>query len=76
MPTMRCLHSKGTFACFTPPFRPHSDLRMIFNGSYATELLTAAVAHFNLFGRLAQAPRTLQELGADLEPGGSSPLLC
>jgi predicted O-methyltransferase YrrM len=37
-----------------------------FRGAYATELLTAAVAHFNLFGRLAQAPRTLPELGGDL----------
>src|SRR5207244_1123001 len=33
-----------------------------FRGSYATELLTAAVAHFNLFGRLAQTPLALQEL--------------
>jgi 2-polyprenyl-3-methyl-5-hydroxy-6-metoxy-1,4-benzoquinol methylase len=39
----------------------------LFRGSYATELLTAAVAHFDLFGRLARAPRTLQELGADLK---------
>ncbi len=38
----------------------------IFRGSYATELLTAAVAHFGIFGHLAKAPRTLAELGADL----------
>ena len=34
-----------------------------FRGSYATELLTAAVAHFNLFGRLAQQPLTPTQLG-------------
>lgn len=34
-----------------------------FRGSYATELLTAAVAHFNLFGRLATAPLSIDELG-------------
>src|SRR5437764_8436657 len=38
----------------------------LFRGSYATELLTAAVAHFHLFGKLAPAPRTPRELGADL----------
>ncbi len=37
-----------------------------FRGSYATELLTAAVCHFNLFGRLAVAPRSRNELAADL----------
>jgi len=37
-----------------------------FRGSYGTELLTAAVAHFDLFGRLAQQPRTLAELQVDL----------
>ncbi len=37
-----------------------------FRGSYGTELLTAAVAHFDLFGRLAKQPRTLAELQTDL----------
>lgn len=37
-----------------------------FRGSYGTELLTAAVAHFDLFGRLAARPRTLAELQVDL----------
>ena len=50
----------------TPPTSDPTPIFEIFRGSYATELLTAAVAHFNLFGRLAQAPRTLSELGADL----------
>jgi hypothetical protein len=34
----------------------------LFRGSYATELLTAAVAHFNVFGRLADRPQTIEEL--------------
>jgi predicted O-methyltransferase YrrM len=38
----------------------------IFRGNHATELLTAAVAHFNLFGRLAQQPMTAAELGRSL----------
>jgi predicted O-methyltransferase YrrM len=38
----------------------------IFRGSYATELLTAAVAHFNLFNRLAQKPMTRAELATAL----------
>src|SRR4051812_15833937 len=38
----------------------------IVRGSYATELLTAAVAHFNLFGRIAQQPISLADLGAAL----------
>ncbi len=38
----------------------------IFRGSYATEILTAAVAHFNVFGRLAQQPMTAAELGQSL----------
>jgi predicted O-methyltransferase YrrM len=39
----------------------------IFRGSYGTELLTAAVAHFNLFGRLAAKPQSLDELRRELE---------
>jgi predicted O-methyltransferase YrrM len=37
-----------------------------FRGSYGTELLTAAVAHFDLFRRLAARPRTLAELADEL----------
>jgi predicted O-methyltransferase YrrM len=37
-----------------------------FRGSYGTELLTAAVAHFDLFGALAKRPSTLAELGKHL----------
>jgi hypothetical protein len=39
----------------------------IFRGSYGTELLTAAVAHFNVFGRLAQAPLTFDDLRQALD---------
>jgi predicted O-methyltransferase YrrM len=49
--------------------RPATDPTSIFEafrGSYATELLTAAVAHFDLFGRLARSPRTRAELAAEL----------
>lgn len=49
--------------------RPTTDPTPIFEafrGSYATELLTAAVAHFDLFGRLADRPMVLAELAAEL----------
>lgn len=38
----------------------------LFRGSYATELLTAAVAHFDIFRRLANQPMTRDELGQSL----------
>jgi predicted O-methyltransferase YrrM len=38
----------------------------LFRGSYATELLTAAVAHFGIFGRLHEAPRCFDDLRAEL----------
>lgn len=38
----------------------------IFRGNYGTELLTAAIAHFDLFGRLADGPRHEQELRGEL----------
>src|SRR5262249_26350040 len=38
-----------------------------FRGSYGTELLTAAVAHFDVFGALAQRPRSLAELRDHLQ---------
>jgi hypothetical protein len=37
-----------------------------FRGSYATELLTAAVCDFDLFGRLAERPKSFDELRADI----------
>src|ERR1700676_4076401 len=46
---------------------PQTDPKPIFDlsrNTYGTELLTAAVAHFDLFGRLAQAPLALSDLAA------------
>src|SRR5262245_41235169 len=34
----------------------------LFRGNLATELLTAAVAHFDIFGKLAAGPSTAEEL--------------
>jgi SAM-dependent methyltransferase len=50
--------------------RPSHDPTPIFEafrGSYATELLVAAVAHFDLFERLAVRPKSLAELRGELE---------
>ncbi|HEY2412330.1 MAG TPA: methyltransferase [Pirellulaceae bacterium] len=50
--------------------RPAIDPTSIFEhfrGSYGTELLTAAVAHFNVFGRLANEPKSAERLSADLK---------
>ncbi len=38
-----------------------------FRGSYGTELLTAAIAHFNVFGLLAETPRSFEEFRAALK---------
>lgn len=38
----------------------------LFRGSYASELLTAAVAHFDIFGRLGAEPLTVSQLGQEL----------
>lgn len=51
----------------TPPTTDPTPIFEHFRGSYGTDLLTAAVAHFNLFGRLAQQPMTLAQLGQALE---------
>ncbi len=48
---------------------PRTDPTAIFEtfrGAYGTELLTAAVAHFNVFGLLAEAPLTFEELQSRL----------
>lgn len=50
----------------TPPVSDPTPIFEFFRGSYGAELLTAAVAHFDLFGRLARQPRILSELQADL----------
>lgn len=50
----------------TTPTNDPTSIFELFRGSYGTELLTAAVAHFDLFGRLKQQPRTLAELQTEL----------
>lgn len=53
----------------TPLTTPRTDPTPIFEhfrGAYATELLTCAVAHFNVFGRLAEQAMTRGELGRAL----------
>ncbi len=37
-----------------------------FRGSYGSELLTAAIAHFDIFGRLNRNPLTLEDLRVEL----------
>src|SRR5436305_269472 len=38
-----------------------------FRGSYGTELLTAAVAHFGIFARLAAGPVPAKQLAAEIQ---------
>lgn len=49
-----------------PPRVDPTPIFDLFRGNLATELLTAAVAHFNLFGRLAEQPMTSDDLGKAL----------
>lgn len=53
-------------SALTPPVTDPTPIFEAFRGSYATELLTAAVAHFDLFGRLAAKPLTRAALAAQL----------
>src|SRR5439155_17990139 len=46
-----------TAPCFDP-----TPLFELYRGSYATELLTAAVAHFHLFGHFLEGPLSPDEL--------------
>jgi SAM-dependent methyltransferase len=50
----------------TPPAGDPTPIFEIYRGSLATELLTAAVAHFNVFGRLAGGQRTFESLRNEL----------
>ena len=50
--------------------RPDHDPSVIFEhlrGCYGSELLTASVAHFNVFGRLAEQSLSTEELGRTLQ---------
>jgi predicted O-methyltransferase YrrM len=53
-------------SALTSPTTDPTPIFEQFRGSYATELLTAAVCHFNVFGRLAREPRSRDELARDL----------
>ena len=45
-----------------PPRLDPTPIADLYRGSQATELLVAAVAHFDLFGQLAVAPLAFEEL--------------
>jgi hypothetical protein len=49
-------------SALTPPNVDPTPIFELFRGNYATELLTAAVAHFHLFSRLAEQPLTPADL--------------
>src|SRR4051794_3978648 len=49
-----------------PPVTDPTPVFEIFRGNHGTELLTAAVAHFDVFGRLAAGPRTPEDLRSEL----------
>ena len=53
-------------SALTPPAVDPTPIFEAFRGSYGTELLTAAVAHFDLFGRLAHSPLSRADLGRQL----------
>jgi hypothetical protein len=53
-------------SALVPPRVDPTPIFEAFRGNYATELLAAAVAPFNIFGRLAASPRSIEELRGDL----------
>jgi predicted O-methyltransferase YrrM len=53
-------------SAITPPASDPTCIFEHFRGSYGTELLTAAVAHFDLFTRLKDQPRSLEDLSQAL----------
>ena len=55
-----------TLSALDAPTIDPTPIFEFFRGNHGADLLTAAVCHFNIFGRLAQTPRTRGELGADL----------
>ena len=56
-----------TFSPLTSPQTDPTSIFEHFRGSHATELLTVAVAEFDLFRRLAEQPQSLIDLRATLE---------
>jgi SAM-dependent methyltransferase len=53
-------------SAIVPPSTDPTPIFEFFRGNLGTELLTAAVAHFHIFARLAGGPRTPQELRDEL----------
>lgn len=51
----------------SPPLQDPTPIFEAFRGSYSTELLTAAVAHFHLFDDLASRPLTLDQIQNNLQ---------
>ena len=49
-----------------PPRTDPTPIFEAFRGNHATELLTAAVAHFGVFARLAEGPVAAEELRESL----------
>ncbi len=56
----------GTLAIDRPTIDP-TPIFELYRGVYGSELLTAAVAHFDVFGRLARQPQTRQQLATSLQ---------
>lgn len=52
------------------PLTDPTPIFEIFRGNYGTEILVAAVTHFNVFGRLASAPLAFDELRRELKLEG------
>ena len=53
-------------SAIVPPATDPTPIFELYRGNLATELLTAAVAHFNIFGRLAARPRAPEALREEL----------
>ncbi len=66
MPPVSPPPATPTLSATVPPAIDPTPLFEHFRGSYGSELLTAAVAHFRVIERLTAAPRTFDELRRDL----------
>ena len=55
------------FSAITPPPSDPTKIFEYFRGCHATELLTAAVAHFDIFGRLSTGVMSEEELARALQ---------
>ena len=57
----------GTMPPLPAPQTDPTRIFELFRGSYGSELLTAAIAHFDVFGYLAEEPRRFEDLAKHLE---------